>query len=1006
MTAHKHRVVVVGNGMVGHRVCQSLTDHPERATLEIVALGEEPRPAYDRVHLSEYFSGRSADDLLLADAGWYAERGIELVLSDSAVAIDRDARKVTTRSGRVLEYDDLVLATGSAPFVPPLPGVASPRVFVYRTIEDLERIDALANQSRTAAVIGGGLLGLEAAKALVDKGLATTVVEAAPRLMPRQVDATGGALLLRLIERLGVKIICSARTSEIADTGEGVEIRFADREPLAIDMIVVSAGVRPRDELAGPAGLARGERGGIAVGDDLRTSDPHIFAIGECAAHRNFVYGLVAPGYAMADRVAAAIFGEASPFEGADLSTKLKLLGVDVGSFGNPFADEIAPTPAGSMSTRNVQTIVYEDAYRGVYQKLLVSNEDRRLIGGILVGDCEPYATLLALTQRGKPLEVEPHELLFGKGEAIDLGEEAQLCSCNDVSYGDVRKAIRAQELATVGGIKACTRAGTGCGGCVPVLTRVLEQELLAAGREVDRNLCEHFPFARPELFQIVKVSRAKSFDAVLASHGRGNGCEVCRPAVASILATTWADPILNHQSIQDTNDRFLANMQRRGLYSIVPRVAGGEITADKLIVLGQVAKKHNLYCKITGGQRIDLFGARVDQLPEIWEELVAAGFESGHAYGKALRTVKSCVGTSWCRFGVQDSTSFAIRIEERYRGMRSPHKLKSAVSGCIRECAEAQSKDFGFIATEDGWNIYVCGNGGSRPRHADLLATGVSDDEAIRLIDRFLMYYIHTANPLERTAPWLDRLDGGIEYLKSVVIGDVLGIAADLERDMAKLVDSYQCEWKEVVENPERRALFRHFANSEETDDEIELIEERTQIRPGDWSESGHELRREGGTAEEDWTWKRVGGLDTLPKDAGLAFRVDGGQLAIFHVASEDRYYASENRCPHKKDMVLSRGLLGTQGDEPKVACPLHKKSFSLRTGKGLSDPAYNIRTFPVEVRADGIFVKLPPASEWVTKRENVAKGHGCGGGGARTGGGCVGGSALASAGCGGGMG
>lgn len=990
MGANKHRVVVVGNGMVGHRLCQSLTDHPERASLEIVTIGEEPRPAYDRVHLSEYFSGRSAEDLLLADAGWYAERGIELVLSDSVAVIDKDARRVTTRSGRALEYDDLVLATGSAPFVPPLPGVDSPRVFVYRTIEDLERIDALASRSRTAAVIGGGLLGLEAAKALLDKGLETTVVEAAPRLMPRQVDAPGGALLARLIERLGVEIICAARTSAIAETAEGVEIQFSDREPLAIDMIVVSAGVRPRDELAGPAGLVRGERGGIAVGDDLRTSDPHIFAIGECAAHKNFVYGLVAPGYAMADRVAAAILGEAAPFTGADLSTKLKLLGVDVGSFGNPFADDIPAIPGAA---RAVQTIVYEDAVRGVYQKLLVSNEDRRLLGGILVGDCEPYATLLALAQRGKPLEVEPHELLFGKGAAIDLGEDAQLCSCNDVSYGDVRKAVREQELATVGGIKACTRAGTGCGGCVPVLTRVLEQELMAAGREVDRNLCEHFQYTRPELFQIVKVSRAHAFETVLASHGRGNGCEVCRPAIASILATTWADPILNHASIQDTNDRFLANIQRSGLYSIVPRVPGGEITADKLIVLGHVAKKYNLYCKITGGQRIDLFGARVDQLPDIWEELVAAGFESGHAYGKALRTVKSCVGTSWCRFGVQDSTSFAIRVEERYRGMRSPHKLKSAVSGCIRECAEAQSKDFGFIATEEGWNVYVGGNGGSRPRHADLLATGVSDDEAIRLIDRFLMYYIHTANPLERTAPWLDRMDGGIAYLKSVVVDDVLGIAADLERDMAKLVDSYQCEWKEVVQNPERRALFRHFANSEATDDQVELIEERTQIRPGDWSETESAKPREGGTPEDAWVWKRVAGLDKLPKDAGLAYLVDGGQLAVFHVASEGRYYASENRCPHKKDMVLSRGLLGTQGDEPKVACPLHKKTFSLRSGKGLSDPAYCIRTFPVEVRAEGLFVKLPPAAEWVTKRENVAKGRGCGGGGARTGGGCGGG-------------
>lgn len=985
MVSEIRRVVVVGNGMVGHRFCQSLTDGPAatRAGIEIVAIGEEPRPAYDRVHLSEFFSGRSAEDLLLADAAWYAERGIELVLADPVDEIDREARRVTTRSGRGFAYDALVLATGSSPFVPPLPGIEAPRVLVYRTIEDLERIDALASRSRTAAVIGGGLLGLEAAKALVDKGLETTVVEAAPRLMPRQVDAAGGALLKRSIEKLGVRVIVGAKTNAIGETGTGVEIRFADRDPLPVDLIVVSAGVRPRDELAARAGLARGERGGIAVGDDLRTSDPHVFAIGECASHRQFVYGLVAPGYAMADRVAATIHGEASPFEGADLSTKLKLLGVDVGSFGNPFADEL---PAGADAAwPGVQTIVYEDAVRGVYQKLLVSHDDRRLLGGILVGDCGPYATLLALTQGAKPLEIEPHELLFGKGEAIDLGGEAQLCSCNDVSYGNVRRAVREQEVSTVGALKACTRAGTGCGGCIPVLTRVLEQELEAAGRSVDRNLCEHFPFTRQELFQIVKVTRVRSFEAVLASHGRGNGCEVCRPALASILASSFPDPILDQASIQDTNDRFLANIQRRGLYSVVPRVPGGEITPDKLIVLGSVAKKYDLYCKITGGQRIDLFGARVDQLPEIWEELVAAGFESGHAYGKALRTVKSCVGTSWCRFGVQDSTAFAIRIEERYRGIRSPHKLKSAVSGCIRECAEAQSKDFGFIATEEGWNVYVCGNGGSRPRHADLLATGVSDEEAIRLIDRFLMYYIHTANPLERTAPWLDRLAGGIEYLKSVVVDDVLGIAAELERDMAKLVEGYQCEWKEVVGNPVRRATFRHFANADDPDDQIERISERTQTRPADWADDAPPQQTEAGTPEHAWTWHRVAERDRLPKDAGLAYRVDGGQLAVFHVASEDRYYASENRCPHKKDMVLARGLLGTQGDEPKVACPLHKKTFSLRTGKGLSDPAYCVKTFPVELREDALWVKLPPRAEWSPK----PKGGGCGGGGGACGGG-----------------
>jgi NAD(P)H-nitrite reductase large subunit len=367
----------------------------------------------------------------------------------------------------------------------------------------------------------------------------------------------------------------------------------------------------------------------------------------------------------------------------------------------------------------------------------------------------------------------------------VAVCDDDHVCSCNGVSRGAIRCAIRDQELSSVSAIKACTRAGTGCGGCVPALAVILDSELAAAGREVSRSVCEHFAYTRQELFEIVKLGRIASFEQLLESHGRGGGCEVCRPVVASILATTWNDLILKHATIQDTNDRFLANIQRGGTYSVVPRIPGGEITPEKLIAIGEIARRFDLYCKITGGQRIDLLGARVDQLPDIWEALVEAGFESGHAYGKAMRTVKSCVGSTWCRYGVQDSTALAIRIEERYRGLRAPHKLKSAVSGCIRECAEAQSKDFGVIATEQGWNLYVGGNGGAQPRHADLLAADVDEATLIRLIDRFLMYYIQTANPLERTARWLERLDGGLAYLKHVVVDDALGIGAQLEADM-----------------------------------------------------------------------------------------------------------------------------------------------------------------------------------------------------------------------------
>ena len=520
-------------------------------------------------------------------------------------------------------------------------------------------------------------------------------------------------------------------------------------------------------------------------------------------------------------------------------------------------------------------------------------------------------------------------------------------------------------ELDGLGDVKSCSKAGTGCGGCLPLVKNILDEELARSGRSVDRSLCEHFTYSRQELFEIVKIGRIESFDALLASHGKGAGCEVCRPAVASILASTWNDPILNHFAIQDTNDRFLANIQRGGTYSVIPRVPAGEITPEKLIVLGEVAQEFDLYCKITGGQRIDLLGARVEDLPRIWRLLIDAGFESGHAYGKALRTVKSCVGSSWCRFGVQDSTAFAIRVEERYRGIRSPHKLKSAVSGCIRECAEAQSKDFGLIATESGWNLYLGGNGGSTPRHADLIATDLTEDEAIQLIDRFLMYYIHTANPLERTARWLDRLEGGLETLKAVIIDDALGLCESLERDMETLVATYQCEWREVVENPERHEHFQHFANDGANDPEIKFIDERGQRRPADWDAPSDQAAPEASPLppEESWSWVGIGLASKVPVDSGRAFKVGNEQLAVFRLADGESYYATENRCPHKKDMVLSRGMLGSESGEPKVACPLHKKTFSLASGKGLSDPSFCVKTYPVEVRGEDLFVKLPPS-------------------------------------------
>lgn len=830
------KIVIIGNGMVGYKLCEKLLAKPI-ASMQITVFGEEVRPAYDRVHLSAFFDGKTADDLSLAPASWYADNGIALHLSDPVVSIDRAAKTVSSHAGHTIPYDYLVLATGSAAFVPPIPGVEKEGVFIYRTIEDLELMQAHARKAKKGAVIGGGLLGLEAAKALLDLGLATThVVEFAPRLMPRQIDEAGSRMLQGKLEELGIQIHTSKNTAAIVGEGTITGMNFTDGSHLEVDMLVISAGIKPRDELARHCGLEVGPRGGIIVNNSLQTSDPSIFAIGECALHEGMIYGLVAPGYEMADVVASHLSGAAKSFTGFDMSTKLKLIGVDVASFGDPF-----------IGPKEARTIVLEDTSKGIYKRINISNDGKKLLGGILVGDAEAYNMLLQTAKNGLALPPNPEDLILGaRGGSEEAGagvaalpEDALICSCEGITKGQICSSVTEGGCENVDAIKKCTKAGTGCGGCVPMIKDLMVHTMKSQGKYVRNIICEHFDYSRQELLNLVKVKNLTTYNEVLDTLGKGDGCEICKPLVASILASLWNEVILKkgNDTAQDSNDRFLANIQKGGTYSVVPRIPGGEITPEKLIVIGQVAQKYNLYTKITGGQRIDMFGAHLNDLPAIWEELIAAGFESGHAYGKSLRTVKSCVGSTWCRFGLHDSVSFAIRIEERYRGLRAPHKLKSAVSGCIRECAEAQSKDFGIIATEKGWNLYVCGNGGSKPQHALLLAADIDSETCIRYIDRFLMLYIKTADPLTRTATWLNKLEGGIDYLRNVVVNDSLGLADQFEQEMQGLVDAYECEWKAVVESPELRKRFSHFVNApEEKDPTVQFETMRDQKKAADW--------------------------------------------------------------------------------------------------------------------------------------------------------------------------
>jgi nitrite reductase (NADH) large subunit len=824
-------LVVIGNGMVGHHCVEQLIEHGAFAHYHVHVFGEERQRAYDRVHLSEYFGGRDAESLALGAADLYARHGVHLHLGVQVLEIDRERKEVVTSIGRQA-YDRLVLATGSYPFVPPIPGAEGRSRLVYRTLDDLDEIREAAVNARRGVVVGGGLLGLEAANALKSLGLEAHVVEFAPQLMPVQLDSQGGEALRARIEALGVGVHLSRATQAIV-IGEEYAYRmmFHDGEFLETDLIVFSAGIRPQDALGRSAGLEVATRGGLVVDNLCRTNDPDIFAIGECASWNGSIFGLVAPGYSMARNVAAQLADkDCQPFTGADMSTKLKLLGVDVGSIG----DAHAVTP-GAKSYRFI------DEANASYRRLVVSADGKHVLGAVLIGDNSYYDTLLQYAQNGIKLPLDPSSLILPLSSgaptlgADALPETATICSCHNVTKGAVCCAVDAG-CTDLGELKGITKAATGCGGCSALLKQVFEHELSARGVAVDKSLCEHFAHTRQALYALVRIEGIISFDEMLARHGRGHtGCDICKPAVGSILASCWNQPIMDPSLVplQDTNDTFMANMQKNGTYSIIPRIAAGEITPDKLIALGAVAKKYDLYTKITGGQRIDLFGAQLHQLPDIWGELVDAGFETGHGYGKSLRTVKSCVGSTWCRYGVQDSVGMALILENRYKGLRAPHKFKLAVSGCTRECAEAQSKDIGVIATEKGWNLYVCGNGGMRPRHAELFATDLDDETLLRYIDRFLMFYIRTADKLQRTSVWRESLEGGLEFLKDVIIEDSLGLCAELESQMQLVVDRYECEWANAINDPEKLKRFRTFVNDKRGDPDIHFVKERGQRRP-----------------------------------------------------------------------------------------------------------------------------------------------------------------------------
>lgn len=1002
--------------MVGQRFMENMLELNKGKNIDLATFCEEKRAAYNRVKLTSYFETLDPSDLSMTDpyekdgtTAWFSDNDVEIYLNDKAVSMDTDAKIITGESGRCIDYDVAVLATGSYPFVPPIPGRTRPGVFVYRTIDDLEAMLAYAkkNNVQSAAVIGGGLLGLEAAKAVADMNIESHIIEFAPILMCRQIDQGGHNALVGKIEAMGLKVHCDARTESFVGTDGSTDnnsktpvsaLRFSNEgwDDLPVQMVVVSAGIKPRDDLARQAGINLGERGGVVVDEQMRTSAKDVYAIGEIALYNNFIYGLIAPGYDMAG-VASKIITEdlgtdlklnyTPAFTGADLSTKLKLLGCDVASFGENQPKEDDP---------DVSEMTWNDPFSGIYRKLIFNKAGTNLRGGILVGDADDYNSLHKLATSGGELPENPAMLLAPKSarglngieeEVIPMDANTIICSCNDVTRGTIASAVAelGVDSATLPILKKCTRAGTGCGGCEPQVKAILAQELGKLGGSLSTHMCEHFPFSRPELMAKIRleedITNVDSFDKIIKKYGQGNGCETCKPVVGSILASLVNGIILDEgrDALQDTNDRSLANMQRGGTYSVVPRVPGGELTPEQLIVMGEVAKKYGLYTKVTGAQRIDLFGAAKHQLPDIWEELGKTGLESGHAYGKALRTVKSCVGSTWCRYGVQDSVSFAVRVENRYKGVRSPHKMKSGVSGCVRECAEAQGKDFGMIATENGYNLYVGGNGGASPVHAELFATDIDEDTVIKYLDRYLMYYILTADKLERTAPWQRKLPSGkngggpIDHLKEVLIDDSVGICDELDNRMQHLVDSYHDEWSEVVKDPERRNKFKQFVNTDENQlrgDMIEFVDIRGQLRPADWPADGQSQTNWEAPAQDifamsETEWVKVGKTSDFPKNAAAAILYGETQLAVFNNERGGKWYCTQNMCPHKQAFVLSQGMIGDASGVFKVACPLHKKQFDLTSGAELGDGDLQILTFPVKVEDNNVLIQLPSVEE-----------------------------------------
>lgn len=810
MNEGRRKLVVVGNGMAGARVVEEIL---KRAAdrFEIVMFGAEPYGNYNRILLSNVLNGsQSATEIFMNPLSWYRENGIRLHAGVKAMRIDRERKVVVgTRLQKAAlaysiqdtaepdtapveePYDNVIIATGSRPFVPPMEGFGGPGTFLFRTIDDCSRIADCARESRRATVIGGGLLGLEAARGLLTHGVEVTVLEAAPQLMITQLDPEAGDMLRQTIEAMGIKVMCNTITTKIVRTdGRITHLEFKDGTTLDTDMVVVSTGIRPITEIATASALTVNRA--IVCDDQMRTSDPAIFAVGECVEHRGMLYGLVDPIWEQAKVLADVLTGTRSDaaYQGSKLGTKLKVMGVELASMG-------VTKPADA----NDEVVVYREPRRGIYKKLIVRGGE--IAGAILLGDVESAGTLMQMFLAGIKAPERRADLLFGAPTGVgllkvaDLPDNAQICNCNGVSKEQIVAAIQDKGCHSVSKVGFCTKAGMGCGSCKSLVAQLLESYL----GEVAYDPSEHFyvpgiPLEKSQLVGEIRNRGIKSVSEAFAQLTGGTEDPGSKVGLASLLKTLWPGEYEDERDARFINDRVHANIQKNGTFSVVPRIYAGVTTADELMRIAQVAVKYQVpLVKLTGGQRIDLLGIKKEDLPGVWKEL---GMPSGHAYTKAFRTCKSCVGTDFCRYGVGDSIALAQKIERRFQGVESPHKMKLATAGCPRNCSEAYVKDLGAVAIEGGkWEIYVGGAAGGSVRKGDLLCTVETHDEVLLYMGRFMQYYREHGKYLERSYGFLERI--GIDTLRKILVEDSLGICAQLDAEIQKAVDAYRDPWTEA---------------------------------------------------------------------------------------------------------------------------------------------------------------------------------------------------------------